>query len=364
MMPAKFSTLDVVAFMWTAHSKLDMRQHGGNSWNFSELLTIRSNLYLPYTLNTHASPGAFEFLRCAVAWKCLPSFKGSRHPAVPKRVHLVVSKREQAINQRRLQHCRKSHLWPSAVCKVNLYAWCRGKTAAFPGSVPDWFAYACLSWHSIGKSLAIINEQNSKEVVMAADSPLNLLKIDMGQRVNVVATPKIDRGFAAKNALWKALKLSDLTVLEFTRDCTAFMKNWVKKITARSPLNFKLMRGLPSPDPVCALIPELDERRLTDALKVVTEHRWITGADADWAMQSYKHVCSLASTEAALTNFDRSRHRLDALWSCICGSKQELLNFAKVTLFRTEMRLSSRDFLLTRAVLLKIKTNILWSSNK
>ncbi|XP_049522642.1 uncharacterized protein LOC125945108 [Dermacentor silvarum] len=171
-----------------------------------------------------------------------------------------------------------------------------------------------------------------KEVMMAADSPLKLIKVDMDQPANVVATPKIDLGFATKNALRKAPKLSDLAILEFKRDCAAFVKNCAKKIVERSPLKFKLTRGSSSLDPACALIPELGERRLTDALEVLTEHQWMTGAEADRAMRSYKLVCSLASTQAALKNFDRSTDRLDALWAGICGSNKELLAFAKIIL--------------------------------
>ncbi|XP_049518510.1 uncharacterized protein LOC125943340 [Dermacentor silvarum] len=171
-----------------------------------------------------------------------------------------------------------------------------------------------------------------KEVMMAADSPLKLINVDMDQPANVVATPKIDLGFATKNALRKALKLSDLAILEFKRDCAAFVKNCAKKIVERSPLKFKLTRGSSSLDPACALIPELGERRLTDALEVLTEHQWMTGAEADRAMRSYKLVCSLASTQAALKNFDRSTDRLDALWAGICGSNKELLAFAKIIL--------------------------------
>lgn len=45
----------------------------------------------------------------------------------------------------------------------------------------------------------------------------------MDQPANVFATPKIDLGFATQNALRKAPKLSDFTILEFRRDCAAFV---------------------------------------------------------------------------------------------------------------------------------------------
>ncbi|KAH9372242.1 hypothetical protein HPB48_003449 [Haemaphysalis longicornis] len=58
----------------------------------------------------------------------------------------------------------------------------------------------------------------------------------------------------------------------------------------------------------------------------------MTGAEADRTLRSYKHVCSLASTQAALKCFDRSTHRLDALWAGVCGSNKELFTFAKIIL--------------------------------
>lgn len=171
-----------------------------------------------------------------------------------------------------------------------------------------------------------------KEVMMAADSPLKLVKVDMDQPANILGTPKIDLGFATRNALRKAPKLSDLTVLAFRKDCATFVKNCAKKIAERSPLKFKLTRGSSCLDPACALIPELGERRLSEALEVLTEHQWMTGAEADRTLRSYKHVCSLASTQAALKCFDRSTHRLDALWAGVCGSNKELFTFAKIIL--------------------------------
>ncbi|KAH7978439.1 hypothetical protein HPB49_005516 [Dermacentor silvarum] len=175
--------------------------------------------------------------------------------------------------------------------------------------------------------------------MISVDSSLKLIKVDIDQPAYVVATPKIDLGFATKNALQKAPKLSDLTILEFKRDCAAFVKNCAKKIVERSPLKFKLTRGSSSLDSACALIPELGERHLTDALEVVTEHQWMTGAEADRAMRSYKLVCSLASTQAVLKKFYRSTDRNYSLLPRL------------FSLFRMEMRLSIEDFLLTRAVL-------------
>lgn len=60
---------------------------------------------------------------------------------------------------------------------------------------------------------SLMNRIVKKEVMVAADSLLKLIKIDMDQPVNIVATPKIDFGFAMKNVLRKFPKLSDLTDL-------------------------------------------------------------------------------------------------------------------------------------------------------
>ncbi|KAG0423629.1 hypothetical protein HPB47_000599, partial [Ixodes persulcatus] len=91
--------------------------------------------------------------------------------------------------------------------------------------------------------------------------------VDMEQPANVLATPKIDLGFATRNALRKAPKLSDWTILAFRRDCATFLKNCAKKIAERSPLKFKLTRGSSCLDPACALIPELGERRVCGSNK-------------------------------------------------------------------------------------------------
>lgn len=79
-----------------------------------------------------------------------------------------------------------------------------------------------------------------------------------------------------------------------------------------------------------ALIPEVGERRLTGALEVVTKRQWIAGAEADRSMHSCRHVCSLASMQAVLKNFDRSTQWLGAFLAGICGSNKGLLTFAKM----------------------------------
>ncbi|KAH6947448.1 hypothetical protein HPB50_019037 [Hyalomma asiaticum] len=119
---------------------------------------------------------------------------------------------------------------------------------------------------------SLMSKTVKRAVLMAVHSPLKLLKVNMDLPVNIFPAPKIDLGFAAKNALRKVPKLSDLTILQFRSDCGAFVKTCGKKIVERSPLKFKLTRGSSSLDPACVLISELGERRLTDAqVEALTE---------------------------------------------------------------------------------------------
>ncbi|KAH9382070.1 hypothetical protein HPB48_016517 [Haemaphysalis longicornis] len=48
---------------------------------------------------------------------------------------------------------------------------------------------------------SLISKIVKKEVMMAADSPLKLIKVHMGQSSNILGAPKMDLGFATRNAL-------------------------------------------------------------------------------------------------------------------------------------------------------------------
>ncbi|KAH9382069.1 hypothetical protein HPB48_016516 [Haemaphysalis longicornis] len=91
----------------------------------------------------------------------------------------------------------------------------------------------------------------------------------------------------------------------------------------------------------------------------------MTRAGVDRALQSYKHVCSLAATQAAPKSFDSSTHRLDTLWAGVCGSNNDLFTFLKMIPSLSHGNASAeRGFSINKDCLVESGRNNLWSLRK
>lgn len=71
-------------------------------------------------------------------------------------------------------------------------------------------------------------------VIKAANSLSKFMKVGMCLSENAIAITNFDAGFATKNALRKAPKLSELIMLKFKRDCLSFVRKRATKIGERS----------------------------------------------------------------------------------------------------------------------------------
>ncbi|GBL76766.1 hypothetical protein AVEN_53439-1 [Araneus ventricosus] len=75
-----------------------------------------------------------------------------------------------------------------------------------------------------------------------------LLKLDLNSKDSLLEAKNIDIGFGAKKYL-KELKIADKTKLFFFLDCQNILQNLAQKIIDKSPLKYKLVRGLISLHP-------------------------------------------------------------------------------------------------------------------
>ncbi|GBN34896.1 hypothetical protein AVEN_96292-1 [Araneus ventricosus] len=75
-----------------------------------------------------------------------------------------------------------------------------------------------------------------------------LLKLDLNSNDNLLEAKNIDIGFGAKKYL-KELKIADKTKLFFFLDCQKILQNLAQKIIDKSPLKYKIIRGLSSLHP-------------------------------------------------------------------------------------------------------------------
>ncbi|KAK9978890.1 hypothetical protein ABG768_020628 [Culter alburnus] len=87
-----------------------------------------------------------------------------------------------------------------------------------------------------------------KREVLQDITKLQLTKLDLSEKKNLLLPQKIDIGLGADKAL-KDTKISDLRVLEFRRDCMQGLTNIVRKVQEKSPLKYATVRQMACLDP-------------------------------------------------------------------------------------------------------------------
>ena len=77
-------------------------------------------------------------------------------------------------------------------------------------------------------------------------------KIDVTDDKNLLNYAKVDVGFSAQKMLKElvcAMKVSDRQALEFRMECRSFLQDVVKKLFAKCPMNYPLVKNVTALDP-------------------------------------------------------------------------------------------------------------------
>ncbi|GBN53613.1 hypothetical protein AVEN_197773-1, partial [Araneus ventricosus] len=120
-----------------------------------------------------------------------------------------------------------------------------------------------------------------------------LLKLDLNSKDSLLEAKSIDIGFGAKKYL-KELKIADKTKLFFFLDCQKILQNLAQKIIDKSPLKYKLVRGLSSLHPSVMLNnSSIGLTRFNIVLEVLHNANRITETVAERAKDQYVSFCSV-----------------------------------------------------------------------
>lgn len=144
------------------------------------------------------------------------------------------------------------------------------------------------------------------------DKESNLTKIDCSLKENLLSAKEIHLGYVTTEAIRTVRKsVSDRDILEFRQNCREILQNFCVKLMTRSPLQFKLTKGLSFLDPKVTT-SSVRNRRLKLTLEEFIQHNWISGLQADQIEKQLKAICTSELCSQALTH--RSDQRLDHLW--------------------------------------------------
>ena len=143
----------------------------------------------------------------------------------------------------------------------------------------------------------------------------NVLKINLDSKENLLPASKVDIGYAARAALRGTPGLNDRDVLVFRTDCLRGMVALCKKLLERSPLAYKLTKGISCFDPSVAKQPlPLSSKRLTIALNAFVENKWISGNEADHIQREFTSVCENDTFKEVVNSLSSKDERLDHFW--------------------------------------------------
>ena len=119
-----------------------------------------------------------------------------------------------------------------------------------------------------------------------------IANLDVLDKQNHKGATEIDIGFAVKailTTLAKSKAVNERGVLEFRMDCTKFISHVPSKILERSPMKYKLVRGLYCLNPQKMIgFPDACSKAFEIALKKLIEARWRYNTAADELMEQYK----------------------------------------------------------------------------
>lgn len=103
----------------------------------------------------------------------------------------------------------------------------------------------------------------------SANTATKLIGIDLHEQENLIELNKMDIGFQTMKFL-KQVKSSELEVLNFRKECQKLLISLIDKFVERSPLKYKVVRGLSALDPSLILLqPEVGVSRMKCLLEAL-----------------------------------------------------------------------------------------------
>lgn len=143
----------------------------------------------------------------------------------------------------------------------------------------------------------------------------NLKSVDLKKSENLIFYNDINIGCATKRAIRECKNIKERDVLEFKKDCRQAYTALTEKLLERSPVNYKLVKGVSCLDPNVAQNLDIGAKRLSISLDILIENNWISGVDADKTLNQYKKLCRRSSFQDKIQNYFKSGDKkLNCLW--------------------------------------------------
>ena len=171
-----------------------------------------------------------------------------------------------------------------------------------------------------------------KNVLIGAQTTLQLLKVKLDDVKNQLPAADIDLGFGIQyelNLLKRAKKVSETQLLSFRRECQQFLVGLCCHMMEKSPLNSIMSRCLRAMSPICmAENPEQAEVYFNTLLRKLVAYKKVLPTVADNAKTQYADFLGTVVKEnhESFISFKKETERLDSfLFSFLLVSKYNAL---------------------------------------
>lgn len=146
------------------------------------------------------------------------------------------------------------------------------------------------------------------KVIDSAKSGSVLIEIDLKEKTNYIPIHKIDIGFGARAQLSGK---NERDVLIFKRDCRDFLVILCERLSIKSPLRKKFVKGISCLSPDVMLSEVLSQSRIKILLGEFVRCNQISAVHAENIQRDYNRFCSNENVRTSLKTFQKLKNRLD-----------------------------------------------------
>ncbi|TKS66114.1 hypothetical protein D9C73_000170 [Collichthys lucidus] len=167
-----------------------------------------------------------------------------------------------------------------------------------------------------------------KREVLQDITKLQLTKLDLSEKKNLLLPQKVDIGLGAEKAL-KESAVSDLRVLEFRSDCMQGLTNIVRKVQEKSPLKYTTVRQMACLDPSNMFRdPDRCKEQMKGLVQTFLQTKQLSGGDV--ILQQFDALLTLECRNEEFLSFQPLVRRLDTfLWGFLNRTYPEAWAFCQ-----------------------------------
>lgn len=144
------------------------------------------------------------------------------------------------------------------------------------------------------------------------------MSIDLNDQQFIFTAKKVELGFATERELnilsreRSGKNVSDLLVLQFRNECLNYIRAMCLKIIERSPLKYRLTKGISSFSPnLISLHPTVAKSRFKALLNVLVDNQRLGTIEAEECRKQFSDLVACSALKSSFESWSEKNDRLD-----------------------------------------------------